>query len=563
MKMIQSELHEFGISDNSVLTLAISHTAVVPEHKYTGIHREIFERAPEYECVADPVSSVNALFDMFQDEMDSDDEQQYEQHYEIPESKEEEHEPQFLEPYLGFDVIMQEGGVMVYRMPTCGHEMNKESLYDYCHNTFKDNANTKLFCPHRTKNGKCNVEWDLNAVLDVLRHEQLHETDEKLSKYHENDSIELHEFGISDNSVLTLAISHTAVIPEHKYTGIHREIFERAPEYECVADPVSSVNALFDMFQDEMDSDDEQQYEQHYEIPESKEEEHEPQFLEPYLGFDVIMQEGGVMVYRMPTCGHEMNKESLYDYCHNTLKDNANTKLFCPHRTKNGKCNVEWDLNAVLDVLRHEQLHETDEKLSTKATHWKDTAKLELLASRNIIENGGHNVQKCPRCQTLYFKEKQESNLKLDQIKSMYHIQQEFKTKCIYCQPSMPQYLNQEKLRIKKSEMEIAKEEGSKMNSLFGMFEEEEKEELNDQQLQIEAEEDEKRELENAEAINSMFNMFTDPEDEPMKKKNVTHLNQNMMKMDIVYYHQQIISVSVVEKNGLKDIFVIINLEKI
>jgi len=53
------------------------------------------------------------------------------------------------------------------------------------------------------------------------------------------------------------------------------------------------------------------------------------------------------------------------------------------------------------------------------------------------------------------------------------------------------------------------------MNSLFGMFEEEEKEELNDQQLQIEAEEDEKRELENAEAINSMFNMFTDPEDEP------------------------------------------------
>ena len=180
------------------------------------------------------------------------------------------------------------------------------------------------------------------------------------------------------------------------------------------------------------------------------------QFLEPFLGFDVIMQEGGVMVYKMPTCGHEMQKDSLFDYCLNTLTDNANLKLNCPHRTNNGKCNTEWDLNAILEVLRHEHLHETDESLSSPSKEWKDVAKLEVLASRNIIENGGHNVQKCPRCQTLYFKEKSQSKLKLEEIKTVHDIEKEFKTQCVYCQPEMPKYLDFERLRLKKTEVSIS-----------------------------------------------------------------------------------------------------------
>ena len=93
-----------------------------------------------------------------------------------------------------------------------------------------------------------------------------------ISKYHEHDTTSLEEFGISDNSVLTLAISSTPVVPEHNYNGIHREIFERPPDFESVAEPVKSVNALFDMFQDEEDDSDAE-----YDIPEPKEEKHEPE----------------------------------------------------------------------------------------------------------------------------------------------------------------------------------------------------------------------------------------------------------------------------------------------
>jgi len=52
------------------------------------------------------------------------------------------------------------------------------------------------------------------------------------------------------------------------------------------------------------------------------------------------------------------------------------------------------------------------------------------------------------------------------------------------------------------------------MNSLFGMFEEEEEEELAAQQLQIQAQEDEERELLQGQAVNSMFNMFDAEEDQ-------------------------------------------------
>ena len=57
---------------------------------------------------------------------------------------------------------------------------------------------------------------------------------------------------------------------ENKYGGIHRVIPKR--DYESV--PVRSANALFEMFQDEDDSEDEAQYD----VPDTPtEEKHEPQ----------------------------------------------------------------------------------------------------------------------------------------------------------------------------------------------------------------------------------------------------------------------------------------------
>ena len=62
------------------------------------------------------------------------------------------------------------------------------------------------------------------------------------------------------------------------------------------------------------------------------------------------------------------------------MSDNANLKLNCPHRTRHGKCNTEWDLNAILEVLRHEHLHETDESLSSPRKNVERCGKIRIIS---------------------------------------------------------------------------------------------------------------------------------------------------------------------------------------
>eukprot|EP01083_Nonionella_stella_P265359 898960_1 len=309
-----------------------------------------------------------------------------------------------------------------------------------------------------------------------------------VSLYEESDQLTLQDFGITNDSLLTLAVCHSNKIDKEngKYTGIQRTIFPPKTPIQPTAEPVHSVNQLFDMFQDEED----EQY------PDTETKEKPKGFLEPFIGFDVIMQQGGVLVYKMPNCGHEMNKESLYNYALNTFTDNNNIKLHCPHQNthSNTPCKAEWDLNAILEVLRHKHCDSKIEHASLM--------KLELLSARNKVECGGCNVQKCPRCKTLYFKNKSDSNMKLDAIKTVYDIQNEFKTECVLCQPDIPQYLDIEKLRKVKPEYEIDMEKARAINAMFGMFQDEENEEN-----------EEIREIETGNAINEMFGMFEDEYD--------------------------------------------------
>eukprot|EP00488_Nonionellina_sp_1-RS-2012_P001407 TRINITY_DN2274_c0_g1_i2.p1 TRINITY_DN2274_c0_g1~~TRINITY_DN2274_c0_g1_i2.p1 ORF type:complete len:142 (-),score=36.19 TRINITY_DN2274_c0_g1_i2:237-599(-) len=117
----------------------------------------------------------------------------------------------------------------------------------------------------------------------------------------------------------------------------------------------------------------------------------------------------------MTKCGHEMNAESLYQYALNTYNDSNNIYLKCPHKKEfpqhDTLCDTEWNYIEILDILK-----------SINGNNWMDFAKLELLSSRNCIENEC-NVQKCPRCYTLHYKSYDESDCALEDIKSVQDIE--------------------------------------------------------------------------------------------------------------------------------------------
>merc|ERR1719229_2110024 len=82
-------------------------------------------------------------------------------------------------PRLGFDIITQEKDVLVHKMPKCGHEMNKDSLYDYAHSTFMDSSNMYLKCPHSSKDDTmdtlCNTKWEYKNIINILQYENKNE----------------------------------------------------------------------------------------------------------------------------------------------------------------------------------------------------------------------------------------------------------------------------------------------------------------------------------------------------------------------------------------------------
>eukprot|EP01084_Bolivina_argentea_P003252 6080_1 len=302
-----------------------------------------------------------------------------------------------------------------------------------------DTINTLKQLIHKTYNISTN-----NDILILYSHHII-----------SNNSLTLNEIGINNNALLTIAIcdenkliapidihhdenehkttslesqqpDNTATIiePEHEseseteseYNGdMVNNMFEMYEDYESEPEPVESVNELFGMFADyKSDSDDD--------ITETELPEEEITY--PKLGFDIITQEHDVLVHQMPTCGHEMNKDSLYEYTFNTFNDSSNMYLKCPHNTCDNMdklCDTKWEYKHIINILQYENNNQ-----------WIKYAKLELLSSRNVIENNG-NFQKCPRCKTLYFKNQNENIKPLHEINTIEDIENEFKFKCIIC----------------------------------------------------------------------------------------------------------------------------------
>ena len=140
--------------------------------------------------------------------------------------------------------------------------------------------------------------------------------------------------------------------------------------------------------------------------------------IESKKSLDIVTQEADVDVFKMNGCGHSMNKDSLYQY---TLSqyENKKEKIKCPHTECNGEstlCTQEWAYPMIKRYLltKHNDDNGTEENKDEKENHdveelkvsedeAKRMIKLELLLSRNYIENK-YNLQKCPECQTLYFR---------------------------------------------------------------------------------------------------------------------------------------------------------------
>lgn len=49
------------------------------------------------------------------------------------------------------------------------------------------------------------------------------------------------------------------------------------------------------------------------------------------IGLDIITQETGVDLYRMPVCGHLMSRESLFHFANSRVEDPSSLYLECPH----------------------------------------------------------------------------------------------------------------------------------------------------------------------------------------------------------------------------------------
>merc|ERR1719203_2470053 len=255
-------------------------------------------------------------------------------------------------------------------------------------------------------------------------------------------------------------------------------------EYDSSADNGDAVNALFGMYED-YESEYETQFvenqfvciengkvakEKKHKIEvEKKEEQIEEKKEEiwPQLGFDVITQCSDVLVHKMPICGHKMNRDSLLQYALSAFADSKTMKLKCPHSINEGNalCNCEWEYAAILDILQYGDEDKED---------WIKYAKMELLASRNVIENE-LECQKCPSCHSLYYRNHRENKRELDDISTVKDIESEFKFQCIFCPADTETIV--EMIEIKKDNVNMDPHfeddveediDGEAVNSLFG-----------------------------------------------------------------------------------------------
>merc|ERR1719189_857012 len=205
---------------------------------------------------------------------------------------------------------------------------------------------------------------------------------------------------------------------------------ESVIEYESSSeDHADAVNSMFEMYED-YESEPEPFINEFICVANGEIAiDEEPEIEEekwPQLGFDVITQCSDVMVHKMPICGHVMNRDSLLQYALSAFADYKTMKLKCPHsidKETNALCNCEWDYAAILDILQYGDENKED---------WTKYAKMELLASRNVIENE-LECQKCPSCHSLYYRNHRENKRSLDDISTVKDIESEFKFECTFC----------------------------------------------------------------------------------------------------------------------------------
>ena len=304
-------------------------------------------------------------------------------------------------------------------------------------------------------------------------------------------------------------------------------MFEMYEDYESEQEPVADVNELFGMFKGYVSEPDSEPEE--IKTPEPT----PPPPTWPRLGFDIIMQEDNVMVHKMPKCEHEMNKDSLYHYALSTFTDSNNLYIECPHtesKNRNGKCNARWEYNTITDILTYPEEDDKETKSKdnkwinfnfnfpllgnqkTDDTKWMNLAKLELLSARNHIEESC-DVQKCPRCSTVYYKDYNEYKTPLQEIKTIEDIEEEFKFECIFCQQGNTEGIVKIPIKKEKKEVpfgvhnedEILEDiDADALNAMFGNDPESDDEDSDSDDEFGEYDED------NRDAVRAIYHMFDD-----------------------------------------------------
>lgn len=120
---------------------------------------------------------------------------------------------------------------------------------------------------------------------------------------------------------------------------------------------------------------------------------------------------------------------------------------------------------------------------------WTDFAKLELLSARNVIQQKC-DVQKCPRCKSLFYRNADASRMAFEAISTIEHIEREFKFECCFC-PNVNQQI-------------------AVRNPLYGKNDEEE---TKAPSHGIHREDDIEEDID-AEAVNAMFGVPSDDDEE-------------------------------------------------
>ena len=190
-------------------------------------------------------------------------------------------------------------------------------------------------------------------------------------------------------------------------------------------------------------------------------------------GLDIVTQETDAILYKMPFCGHLMSKQSLFYYAMSVFSDPANLYLRCPHTSHNASADtsndqLQWSCPQCAFIIRarrwsgirdkcpmcHHEKPKNDSIATKKCNqiwHYSlikqlfvaqpnndgdikdndddiDFRKLELLSARNRLESNALNVQKCYNCKTLHFKH--SAHKATVRNMSGYKI---LKTKCVCC----------------------------------------------------------------------------------------------------------------------------------